>query len=205
MSIFFTSDHHFGHERIIELTGRPFKDRFEMNRAMKERWNERIKPNDLVYIVGDLSFMQETATRKLCKELNGKKMLIQGNHDKDKRLPKDCFEEICFNKEIEINGEKVLMCHYPYKGTPEEIAHAEKNGYKLKYMDRRPEDNGGWLIHGHVHQKWKIKRKMINVSVEPWDYYPVSMEEIVQIIEGKYGTRFGQIPQSDTPEEERGL
>lgn len=181
--IWFTSDHHFGHFNIIRLTGRPFTDLEDMHRVLKARWNERIGPQDLVYIVGDLSFMQATSTRKLCHDLNGRKILIQGNHDKEKTLPRDCFEEIVTKKKIHIGTHSVLLCHYPYLGTKEEIEHAKANGYKVRYEERRPENKGDWLVHGHVHEKWKVKRNMINVSVEPWDYYPVSEAQLQEIMD----------------------
>lgn len=184
MSIWFTSDHHFFHKNIIKLCNRPFDSLENMHYVLKNNWNELIKPEDTVYIVGDLSFGQESSTRKLCKELNGKLNLIQGNHDKDSKIPRDCFEKIVYRDTIEIASQEVLLCHYPYKGTPEELKHAEENGYKIKHLDRRPEDKGGWLIHGHIHEKWKFKRKMINVSVEVWDYKPVHISQIEQWIKG---------------------
>lgn len=183
MNTWFTSDHHFGHKNIIRLCSRPFADLDEMHRTLINNWNRDIRPEDLVYIVGDLSFMQLSETRKLLKRLNGKKILIQGNHDKAKYIPKEDFIEIVTKKQITLkDGTNVLLCHYPYKGTKEEIEHAAKNKYELRYQDRRPEDKGMWLIHGHVHGHWKIKRRMINVSVEVWDYSPVSEDKIIETL-----------------------
>jgi len=181
--VYFTSDHHFFHGNIIRLTGRPFADLDEMHRIMKERWNTTVKHDDTVYYVGDLSFGQKSSTVKLLNQLNEKIHLIVGNHDKITELPEERFESIHYKLKIEIAGQKVFLCHYPYKGTPEEIAHATANGYKIKYLDRRPDDNGGWLIHGHTHNSTpKFRRKLINVSVEHWDYYPVSEVEILEYI-----------------------
>jgi calcineurin-like phosphoesterase family protein len=52
-----------------------------------------------------------------------------------------------------------------------------------KYSGQRPVDNGGWLIHGHVHNRWKFSGRQINVSVENWNFEPVSLETIMAIIE----------------------
>jgi calcineurin-like phosphoesterase family protein len=65
------------------------------------------------------------------------------------------------------------MCHHPYIliGPGDD-----------KYEKWRPKDDGRWLICGHVHEKWKVVDKMINVGVDQWNYKPVSIEEISKII-----------------------
>ena len=52
--VFFTSDLHFGHGKIIDHCGRPFSSVEEMDRVMIENWNRRVRKNDKVYIVGDI-------------------------------------------------------------------------------------------------------------------------------------------------------
>lgn len=44
-------------------------------------------------------------------------------------------------------------------------------------------DGGGGLIHGHVHTRWKVSGRQINVSVENWNFEPVGLEAIAAIIE----------------------
>jgi hypothetical protein len=56
MNTFFTADHHFNHKRIIEYSSRPFKDVDEMNEVLIRKWNEKIKPKDTVYHLGDFAF-----------------------------------------------------------------------------------------------------------------------------------------------------
>lgn len=53
MSIFLTSDTHFGHDKIIEYCKRPFATSEEMNEAMITRWNAVVKSGDDVYHLGD--------------------------------------------------------------------------------------------------------------------------------------------------------
>ena len=48
------------------------------------------------------------------------------------------------------------------------------SGEEDRYVDRRPADDGGWLLHGHVHERWRWHRRMINVGVDVWDYRPVA-------------------------------
>ena len=57
--IFFTADTHFGHENVIWMCERPYRDIDEMNEVMISAWNERVSGNDTVYIVGDLFFRCE--------------------------------------------------------------------------------------------------------------------------------------------------
>lgn len=179
-NIWFSSDMHYGHFNIIRLCNRPFASLEEMHRELISRWNDKVQPLDIVYIIGDFSFMQETQTRKILNSLNGIKHLILGNHDKESKLPKDCFASIQTKLMFSLfQNNDTLLCHYPYKGTPEELQDANDKGYKIKYLERRPEDKGGYLIHGHTHDKgWQVKRKMINVSVEQWNYTPVHIDEI---------------------------
>jgi calcineurin-like phosphoesterase family protein len=58
----------------------------------------------------------------------------------------------------------------------------EFNIYDLRFIDKRLEDDGNWLLCGHVHEKWKIKNKMINIGVDVWNFSPVSIEDISKII-----------------------
>ncbi|MBR4862690.1 MAG: hypothetical protein IKU09_10875 [Firmicutes bacterium] len=58
--VFFTSDLHLGHEKIIELTGRPFRDVNEMNRVLIENFNSRVGHGDTVYFLGDVCHRLKT-------------------------------------------------------------------------------------------------------------------------------------------------
>lgn len=178
--IWFSSDMHFGHANIIRLTKRPFKDLDEMHRELKARWNSKVQPDDTIYIVGDFSFMQLTENIKLLKQLNGKKHLIVGNHDKLKKLPLDEFESVQERLPFSLfQNNDTLLCHYPFLNTPDEVDHAAKNGYEIRFLDRRPKNEGQILIHGHMHNNgYKVKGRAINMSVEQWDYYPVSIDEV---------------------------
>ena len=85
MTAFFTSDHHFGHKRIIELAKRPFTSVDEMDEYMIVRWNDRVKPGDTIYHVGDFAF---TDHDPYLRRLNGQKFLVPGNHDHSNRVKK---------------------------------------------------------------------------------------------------------------------
>ena len=139
MKIYITSDLHFGHSNIKKfcpVTRARFSDNTdEMNEAMIKEWNEIVEPEDTVYILGDVAFMPASKAAVLLKRMNGRKILIEGNHDhkalKDLNFQK-AFAEVHKYLEIVHNGTKVCMFHYPI---------AEWN-----QMHR-----GSVHFHGHLH------------------------------------------------------
>lgn len=54
MSVFFTSDLHIGHENVLRFDSRPFQSVEEMDSEIIRRWNDKVKPGDLVYVLGDM-------------------------------------------------------------------------------------------------------------------------------------------------------
>ena len=66
-----------------------------------------------------------------------------------------------------------LGCHFPYEGDSHDHD---------RYPDHRPLDDGEWLLHGHVHQRWRVRGRMINVGVDVWDYAPVPEDELVALL-----------------------
>lgn len=172
METWFTSDQHFWHKRICEYSNRPFSSVEEMNEALIERHNLVVKPNDRVFHLGDVGFCNSTKLAEIVRRLNGKKYLVLGNHD----LSQSAMLRAGFSivsKEIQTrfaeNEAPWLLSHYPYTAD-------ERHG--SKYQDLCPQDNGLWLLHGHVHELWKQKGRQINVGVDVWDYSPVHITAI---------------------------
>lgn len=184
---FFTSDTHFGHARINDLAGRPFSSVEEMNEAIIERWNAAVSPEDEVWHLGDVALGPIAESLPLMSRLNGTKFLVVGNHDRIFSENKPSQQErfgpiyrqyfsVTFPGPIRLllhNGLFVNVCHFPYSGD----SHTDD-----RYPQHRPVDDGGWLIHGHVHEMWKINGRQINVGVDVWDFTPVSEDTILDII-----------------------
>ena len=81
MKVFIISDTHFNHANIIKYCNRPFKDTKEMYEAMIKNWNETVSNNDIVIHLGDFGLSNKEYIASIIKRLNGKKILIMGNHD----------------------------------------------------------------------------------------------------------------------------
>ncbi len=134
--IYFTADLHFYHKFMASHRG--YDNVEEMNSDIINRINRRVTSDDELYILGDLSFSNVDNTARILSELNGRKYLIKGNHDNDKKLIKlqTHFEWIkdYHLLKLSIEGIKyyLIMFHYP-----------------LMTWDRA--HHGTWHIHGHSH------------------------------------------------------
>ena len=167
MKNWFSSDYHLGHANIIKYCERPFTNVEEMNEVIIKNHNERVRDEDTVFFLGDFCFRNspggkegEGALNKAeyyIKQLNGNFVFIKGNHDRNNSL-KTPIERVV----IKYGGKKICMVHNP--------VHADSN-YELN-------------LCGHVHEKWKVRGKNINVGVDQWGFRPVSFHEILKIIKG---------------------
>jgi calcineurin-like phosphoesterase family protein len=120
MKTYITSDLHWGHKNIMKfcpVSRARFRDDLDyMNEAMVREWNDLISPEDLVYILGDVAFLPAAKAVEYMRRLNGRKILVQGNHDRktlNDPVFRNCFEEIHHYLDINYNGTKVCMFHYP--------------------------------------------------------------------------------------------
>jgi len=170
MKTWFSSDYHFGHANIIKYANRPFKDVDHMNETLIKRHNERVKPEDTVYFLGDFCFKGSIGSKPgegdkskadyYMSRLNGNFVCIRGNHDNNNSLATKLENAV-----IEIGGKHVFLVHDP----------ADFNQY---YPIN---------LVGHVHQNWRIKTlpnrvKLVNVGVDVWNFYPVDIQEILELI-----------------------
>jgi calcineurin-like phosphoesterase family protein len=186
VTLWLTSDLHLGHENIIRYCDRPFADVDEMDAELVRRWNERVAPDDDVWVLGDVALGPIHSSLRKVAELAGTKRLVSGNHDRcwpgnrkwERWVDEYCeagFVEIVTEAEIDLGGGVVLpACHFPFHGD----SHDED-----RFVRYRPVDRGGWLLHGHVHEKWKVDGRQINVGTDVWDYAPVSAADIRSLVE----------------------
>ena len=185
MTRHFTADLHLGHANIIRYSGRPFRDLEHMNRALVDNWNDIVDSDDEVWILGDLALGRLDDSLPLVAKLRGHKTLLCGNHDRCWDGRPDAakwlarYEAVGIdavvhgNVETVIGGLPVVCSHFSYEG----------DQYDRGRFDRyRPADNGGVLLHGHVHEQWRRKGRQINVGVDVSDFRPVDETVLAEFV-----------------------
>ncbi len=172
MTDFFISDTHFYHDKIIRYANRPFKNELEMNEVLIKNWNKRVKDDDTVYHLGDVGFFRSAQQMQdLMSELNGRKVLIKGNHDK---FTKTQYKMAGFEAVTNIYN-------YPvYKSDDLEEWVDQWFTLTHKPMVLYPE---GIVLCGHIHQQFYYQGNNLNMSVEMWGYQPVTVKEILSRID----------------------
>ena len=113
-NVYFTSDLHFCHANIIRFCKRPFTSVEEMNEVLIKNWNSVVKEDSIVFILGDFCFGQKTTWNKILKQLNGKKYLIVGNHDKLSQIDYSSFVLTVDLLSVKINNDTFILSHYPF-------------------------------------------------------------------------------------------
>ena len=180
-SVFLVSDTHFGHTgvcRFVRNDGvtklRPWDTAEEMDEFMVKAWNERVRPNDKVYHLGDVVINRKALG--IMRRLNGDKVLIRGNHD--------IFKDTDYREHFrELRAYHVM------------------NGMILSHIPIHSESLGrfGVNIHGHTHAN-RVMMPGFNgkitdivdvryhcVCVEQTDFAPILFEDVIRRIEAEGG------------------
>ena len=180
-AVFLVSDTHFGHAGVCRFTRndgvtklRPWTDPDEMDEFMVAAWNERVRPNDKVYHLGDVVINRRALG--IMRRLNGDKVLIRGNHD--------IFRDVEYREHFrELRAYHVM------------------NGMILSHIPIHSESLGrfGVNIHGHLHAN-RVMLPGFNgkitdivdvryhcVCVEQTDFAPILFEDVIKRIEAEGG------------------
>lgn len=162
--IYVISDLHLNHVNIIKYCNRPFSTVDEMNHTLIKNWNDVIKPDDIVYFLGDFCLGPKEAFIRFTSCLNGHKHFIIGNHDhiSKTQILKAGWESVQYQLNIGYNSQSIQLQHHPNTDIP---------------RDRL-------LIYGHVHDKIadNIPHLSYCACVEQNDYKPVSLDYILEHI-----------------------
>ena len=199
----FTSDLHISHANICALSDRPFDSVDEMNANIVEWWNKIVRPEDVVYILGDLCMGKMDDSLPIAGQLRGHKILVPGNHDRchpkftgkktvdfwEGRYHNEAGIEIFLDLNPRINvghHKKVQASHFPYMG--------DHDGTEDRYTKLRPIDRGEPLIHGHVHGAWRQKGRMVNVGLDAWGGNLIREDLLESILDGDKTLHTDRIP-----------
>ncbi|MCD8037695.1 MAG: metallophosphoesterase family protein [Lachnospiraceae bacterium] len=195
---YYIADLHFFHAALNQkMDCRGFAGVEEMNEYMIAKWNGKVRKNDDVVIIGDLSWGSAQETSALLERLNGRLYLIMGNHDAvlfNKKAGADRFVWMKPYEELSDNRRKVILCHYPvmcYNGQ----YRMDKEGNPKTYM-----------LYGHVHdtqdqrlieqfqeitrsttvtnvkgEEQYIPCNMINCFCMYSDYEPLTLDEWIEL------------------------
>lgn len=165
MAVYFIADTHFAEENIIRYENRPFVSAEEMTQSLIRNWNDRVRKEDKVYVLGD--FGAAGQEKGILEQLKGNKYLVKGNHDtcSNDYYRQAGFQEV-YDCPIILEGFWILS-HEP-----------------LYVNENMPYAN----LFGHVHNSPLFKdysRLHYCVTVERTGYAPVSFEEIKRKIQEK--------------------
>lgn len=180
---FFYSDPHFGHANVVEYCARPFSSVEEMNETLIARYNNVVQHNDTVLWLGDCFFCRTEQAIEIMSRLNGRKLLVRGNHDRSAAtMARLGFDTVADQLTLSVAGRKVLAAHYPYPGvqSPEDLQPARK-----QLVDRFPRPvrhKDQVLMHGHTHSRERYRHQMVHVGVDAWNFAPAPYAEIAALI-----------------------
>lgn len=196
---YYISDLHFYHANMnTQMDQRGFASFEEMNEYMIEQWNQKVRKNDEVVILGDISIDKGEKTNELLQRLKGKKYLIVGNHDRflnDKTFDRNLFKWIEPYMELNDNKRKVILSHYPvfcYNGQYRLNDQGEPKVYMLYGHVHNTYDE--LLINHfqnitreqkrlvyHANEERPIPCNMINCFCMFSDYTPLTLDEWIEV------------------------
>lgn len=178
--IWFTSDTHFFHQQDFLYAPRGFENEIAMNEAIVERWNSVVKPNDIVYHLGDVVMSHYDAN--IINQLNGTIFFIRGNHDTDQKIANITSASTLNNRYflgtsslMKVGKLSFFMCHYPVMTANFDDKHFNQHVINL---------------HGHTHQKgnWIFPDNpfIYHVGMDSHDCYPIHIDAIVSDIRNRW-------------------
>jgi len=174
MSLFFTADPHYDDDYILEFTRKQFENVDVMNKTMLSNCICLTK-NDTLIVIGDFCSRGSeylNVYRKLLSKIRGKKILVLGNHDKlDPFQYIDVgFYSVHTHLEMTIDGIDVVIVHNP----------------SYSCIDRSK-----LFLCGHTHDLFKVRKNVISLCVELWNYTPVKWDTIKMFYNNMKEGNFG--------------
>lgn len=177
----------------VNYDDRPFENIEEMHRHILEHWNAKVTNADTVYILGDIALRRKNDDLvSLVARLNGKKVLIVGNHDDlaDYRY-RQLFHDTCHYKEVTDNfngmSHKLVLCHYPilmwnvqHRGTILLYGHTHNSVEDTFFQECIRKMNESEELSLRRSGGKEIRAINVGVSKPYIDYEPRSLKEITE-------------------------
>lgn len=157
MTTYFTADTHFGHNRTLNLSRRPFNNVIEMDRTIVDNWNSVVGVDDTIYHLGDFG-----DTSKL-DILVGNIVFLPGNYDYLDTLN-------AVSKTCEIIKPNIIL-DVEYEGESHQLA-----------LIHEPDEAVGedqFFLFGHIHKLQMVKCNGLNVGVDCHDFTPISLKTVL--------------------------
>ena len=164
--IWLISDTHLGHDKEFIWKARGFQSVEEMNAIIIENWNKIVKPDDIVYHLGDVIMGDLNAGLALLKQLNGHINLAIGNHETSARLEAfnnlSNFTNIQFGYRLKTKKKTFLLAHYPI-------------------LTGNFDNSKTYSLHGHTHSSNPFCEydMMYNVNCDAHNCAPIAYEDIL--------------------------
>lgn len=214
--VFYTADPHVaGHRLVSRLRGFIDEQNTEEYRGevvfasdteahdalVADNWDNAVKPQDIVYVLGDISINGKQSALDWMAERPGTKILISGNHDpvhpgffrnahKKVAAWREVFVDIQPYYRLSLMGQQVLLSHLPYSGTGAEGRRDNGEEVEERGTQWRLPDLGLPLIHGHTHgpERAHLSDKgtpELHVGLDAWDLKLVPQEVVLDWLQGK--------------------
>lgn len=185
--VWFTSDLHFGHRNVIKFCNRPFADEKEMNTRLIQNWNNTVKNDDIIFILGDTFWFNNSRDiKKLFEQLKGKQIyVLPGNHDDFEAYHRVEDPRIILCSDIvqlwitkqDCKKKEIWLSHYPMMTWP----HRENGAYQLfGHIHSQPNKRVG------VDQDLPLHWNQADVGCDYWGWKPVSFTTIKKYINEKF-------------------
>lgn len=179
---YFTADQHFGSERALELSCRPFTSVDEMNYTIVNNFNSIVNPGDITIHLGDFGNFN------FLKKLNGSHILILGNYEVDDMMKN-------FDGGFDYYQEYLKMVGF--KDARQKDAYFDiDNQHVHLYLTHRPDDclkenpSDLFNLFAHIHGRQLIKKYGIDVGVDAHHFLPINEERVLffrnAILKGYY-------------------
>lgn len=174
MSIYFIGDLHLGHTNCLKFENRPFSSIEVQDERILANWNMKVTEKDTVYILGDFSFYKVDKTLSILKKLNGKKVLIKGNHDKWANDIEQVKSEIkvVISDFIKYNKYEIYLSHYPTLVWP-------KKHYGALHLYAHIHDNSPDITYNRNINNLMENAYNVGCMLSYMGYTPRTLEEII--------------------------